>query len=592
MRLWVLLLLLPLAGCLGGSPDVVPATPRLDVEITWEPEAPRVGDPVTFRAAIRSNVPDDQVLDVAWRIESTDYAEARPEHRFLFSGLQDIQVEVTTTGTGTTTHNASLTVLPRGAAPPSAPPPAPEPVIEEGAPLEILSVVEGPTASFSYSWSQEAELLSWDFGDGSTSKERAPTHTYAARGLYTVTLRASSAEELAQATTVVEVLETGKQPHVLVGVVDSGINPYHEVYYRPERTAHPCTYIEDFPCDIPALELTVGPGVQSWQQAFQADQAKWESIRPGQWFWIPQTAFVAVHCAGLWDAANGDLCILDDSSMHGTGTTSSVLSENPDALLAFAEGALVSDITVFEEKKLPVDVLSLSLGFGGVPLIGLPAAPLPLGLCDVLIELPRKTIVVQSSGNEPGLSILLDCWSGAPGLITVGGASAASDGQEVFAYKDMDVVSYFCRPTAQTRSLSGERSSYCGTSFSAPTVAGALSKVILGLRETSGYTGGLDGDMVDPVLGISKADLRDALNVTASYSPQARYSNGCSLLGLGTCVPKNPAAPWLQWGWGFYDGWVADDTLVHLLGQPATPKSPAAVAHMEAVHAARQALYG
>ncbi len=47
--------------------------------------------------------------------------------------------------------------------------------------------------SFS-NFSQRADSYSWNFGDGNTSTEESPTHTYAAAGEYTVTLTAFGAE--------------------------------------------------------------------------------------------------------------------------------------------------------------------------------------------------------------------------------------------------------------------------------------------------------------------------------------------------------------------------------------------------------------
>lgn len=126
----------------------------------------------------------------------------------------------------------------------------------------------------------------------------------------------------------------------------------------------------------------------------------------------------------------------------------------------------------------------------------------------------------------------------------------------------------------------------CGTSFATPTVAGALSKVILGLREVSGYTGGIQDNYVDPVLGVSVHDLRGAMNRTASYEPEGQYPSH-------TGIPVNPVAPWVQWGWGFYDGLVANATLAHLLGTQEAPEKPdEAQLYMETVHTARSLYYG
>ncbi len=363
------------------------------------------------------------------------------------------------------------------------------------------------------------------------------------------------------------------EPHVIVGIPDTGINPYHEVYHRPERTEHPCTYVEGFPCDLPALELSIGEH-GSWEAAFEADRQLWEAIEPGDAFWIPRTNIVAAICQEPYlpedeplAGTGADLCILDDSHRHGTGTTSSVLSENPDALIAFKEGD--HSIQPFSEHAIPVDVYSVSWGHLVNPTWSGETAP----------------VYLTSSGNDPGTTVA-DAWAGRLDVISVGGFHAEYDMEETMAAKQPDIVSQYCREGAATQSLTGTADDYCGTSFSTPTAAGALSKVILGLRRASGYTGSVENGSVDPVLDISIAELRAAMNRTATYDPEPRYEADGTMVN----IPLNPVAPWVQMSWGFYDGTVADDTLAHLLGIREVPEKPEeARLYMETVVQAKQA---
>lgn len=363
----------------------------------------------------------------------------------------------------------------------------------------------------------------------------------------------------------------GPMPHVVVGVPDSGINPYHEVYHRPNLTVHPCTYIAEFSCDVEALPLSVGG--DDWEEMYAQDEALWDSVVPGEWYWIPETVFVAVSC----DPGELSICILDDSNMHGTGTTSSVLSENPDALIAFREGG--STTQPFVDAGLPVDIFSVSWG-NIVPVPGHP---------DVFCANHERTpIYVTAAGNDPRSS-LVDCRKGDPALITVGGADPDTAEEEAMSAKQPEVVSYYCRPTADTRTATEIRDRYCGTSFSAPTVAGALSKVVLAVRQDSGYTGSIVGHCVDPVAGFTSADLREAMNRTASYDTESSHSGSHTSAG----VPLNPVAPWHQWGWGFYDGRVADATIAHVLGHWTVPEKPQeARDHMELQYELKDHLYG
>ena len=50
----------------------------------------------------------------------------------------------------------------------------------------------GVSVSFSSSCSMDASTYDWNFGDGATSTEANPTHTYTAAGTYKVVLMAMS----------------------------------------------------------------------------------------------------------------------------------------------------------------------------------------------------------------------------------------------------------------------------------------------------------------------------------------------------------------------------------------------------------------
>ncbi len=365
--------------------------------------------------------------------------------------------------------------------------------------------------------------------------------------------------------------DTGFAPHVIIGIPDTGINPYHEIYHRPNLTEHPSTYIEDFPEDTPALNLSVGG--DDFDALFEADKEIWENIEEDTWYWIPQTVFVAVYCESGQSADHrGDYCILDDGHMHGTGTTSSALMENEDALFAFKAGG--PGIGPFRDGGIPVDIFSVSWGS---------IVPIPVDLGN-----DNAPIYVLSAGNDPRPTAA-DAWAGDPRNIVVGGAYAEDNTQEALAGNQPDVVSYFCRPTADTQTATGMRDSYCGTSFSGPTVAGALSKVVYAVRESTGYTGsGIQDGYVDPLANFTVEDLREALERTASYDPEPKYPN-TSDRGL----PLNPAAPWMQWSWGFYDGDIANVTIDHVLGIEEAPEKPMeAQLWMDGVRTVKETLHG
>jgi hypothetical protein len=380
--------------------------------------------------------------------------------------------------------------------------------------------------------------------------------------------------------------DTGSAQAV-VGVPDTGINPYHEQFYQPDRTQDPCEYVDGLSCGwadakMEKLNLSldkVHAGELSVQEAVQQDG--WDQLETEQWYWIPQTPFVAVYCnppedRGGFNSDGSATCILDDGTAHGSGTTSAVLEENPEALIAFKQGG--PGVGPFENADVPVDVYSVSWGT---------AFPFPFTQ-----GVPDRPFYVVSAGND-GRSTFTDGWAGNPETIAVGGGyrdSVTGDpGDEPTSGRDTDVVAHFCRELAAPLSADAE-TRYCGTSFSAPTVAGGLSKAIHDLRDESGYEGSITSDgLVDPVADVSKADLRDAVNVTATYDPGGFSTEA----GTSTVsVPLADPAPWLQWGWGWYDGDQAPATVDHLTGDDTYEKSDEVRTYMETQHDLRRLLYG
>ena len=86
---------------------------------------------------------------------------------------------------------------------------------------------------------------------------------------------------------------TASNPHAVVALVDSGINPYHEVFRdrSPLARRHPSTYLPGFPSDAQALRLTFD--APSYWAAVRADCKRvWSKIEPGRFYWFPGTKIV------------------------------------------------------------------------------------------------------------------------------------------------------------------------------------------------------------------------------------------------------------------------------------------------------------
>lgn len=379
------------------------------------------------------------------------------------------------------------------------------------------------------------------------------------------------------------------KPSVVVAVADSGVNPYHKVYYRPEMTQHPCTYVEGYDCGIPALELSIGE-YDTWQEAYEADRELWASVTLHKWYWIPKTNIIGAVChsplgggavaQAINTVAPKLICILDDSSNHGTGTSSAVLMEGPDSLLLIHEG----DSTAADLLTAPVrpDIQSHSWG---------PPVPLPLHAFGMAVDdsdncgfgqVGPETLFFQAAGNEALWPAPADQSRFCPSSINVGGGT--SDSGEVGSWSLYDFASWYCRPGALTKSLDGY-GEYCGTSFSAPTAAGTAAAALLEIRRAQGYTGRNTGDMVST--SVTRKQFINALQMAASYDPEETYPNGNGYAPLLLI----PGQEYLVWGWGFLDRQVVPDVVSCVLGPVCPQKRPEAVQWNEARHKVREEIW-
>lgn len=377
---------------------------------------------------------------------------------------------------------------------------------------------------------------------------------------------------------------TSGQPTVVVAVADTGVNPYHEMYYRPENTAHPCTWVAGFDdCSIPALELSIGE-YATYEEAVAADRAVWDAVKLHQWYWIPRTNIIGAVCEGTGSISTSvGVCILDDNG-HGTGTTSSVLTEEPDALLLVHEG----NSGAYDLATAPVvpDLQSHSWA---------PPAPLPLHAADPLVPggsvfcgdraFDVETILFLAAGNEAPFPTFLDC-SRVDNRVQVVGGGYPGYWTPV-SWSAYDFASWFCRPTALHTSTTDMRDSYCGTSFSAPTAAGTAAAALLAIRRAEGYGGRSTADMVSA--SVSREAFIGALRSAATYTPDSKFDNTPDVFSPGIPLPEQ--APYLFWGYGWLDSTVAAAVTACALDGDCPAKSDEAATYNEQRRAIRSATF-
>jgi PKD repeat protein/uncharacterized protein YjiK len=147
------------------------------------PVADFSGDPTTGDAPLTVSFSDGSSGDpTAWDWDFGDGAtssEQNPVHTYTAPGSYTVTLTVTNAGgSDALTKPAYITV--------TQPPPMAE---FTGSPMTGDTPL---TVNFTDLSSEDPTAWAWDFGDGATSSEQNPVHTYGAPGSYTVTLTASN----------------------------------------------------------------------------------------------------------------------------------------------------------------------------------------------------------------------------------------------------------------------------------------------------------------------------------------------------------------------------------------------------------------
>lgn len=183
----------------GGVP---PQPPK--AEFSFSPDNPKVGETISFDASTSSD-PDGQIVKYDWDFGdgfTLSGSEQTPLHTYTSAGEFTVKLIVTDDDGLTGTQTQRIKVLEVTSQPPKA---------------EFKFDPEDPkvdeTVQFTdQSTDADGQITSWDwdFGDGSTSTEQNPTHSYTTAGSFTVTLAVTDNDDLTNTTSkTITVLEPG-----------------------------------------------------------------------------------------------------------------------------------------------------------------------------------------------------------------------------------------------------------------------------------------------------------------------------------------------------------------------------------------------
>ena len=419
-----------------------------------------------------------------------------------------------------------------------------------------------------------------------------------------------------------------KKEFVVIALVDSGINPYHQDFQAPEFVHHPSKYIEGYPSDAEAFDLSLDvANKEGYEAARKADDLDWQLLQSNKLYWFPGTRVIGGIStgAGGTEEPYAERKVLDDQG-HGTGTASVAagrfFGSNPNALIVEVE-ALGEPSVAWASKQPWIDIVSNSWGN---------RANLPLGdPGDTKIGTERGQSWVWSAGNgatntnsssvfpsgtdpcqckTPDSDIsITDPWSGPSWLMTVGAVSPINGQAHWWHSYPVDVASFGSKWRAAgafgVKIVPDEKNvetrDFGGTSCATPITAGVLSRVILEAREILGdTTGGQRPDQAVAVGPKSRAPEKGPLSDGVLTRVEAEE------IVLKTPVPTpadpqkltwdyavRPTTPayWIHQGYGVVDRNSLALALKVLVGKEPLPDRAEVDAWIEATDMIRDALW-
>lgn len=356
------------------------------------------------------------------------------------------------------------------------------------------------------------------------------------------------------------------KPRVVVAVVDTGINPYHEffnaggtVYGKSKPNSVTPAVLKEFGIDK-AHTITLSR-TGDFAADFAKDSDQFDKIKKGEPYWFKGTNVIGISFE------DGPKLRPDGTeSTHGIGTAGAVIAANPEAIVVAVEG-INNESEKWAFTHPAVDIVSNSYG----PFTSYPTLNHLSHSYEGVVK--NGKMHFGAAANDPTYAGI-DETAGPWWSIGIAGfEEGSSNGRQLFSGQVPDFVGDFTQELPYCRSCETGLRSVSGTSFATPRSAGTFSKILLEARRASGHTGGIKSFRGEPHLvtgefHFTNWEMRRALEEAAVYPRSSQYSAD------PTATPVNDEAPWYQTGWGLITPQKKARVIEEALGQLGIGRAP------------------
>lgn len=293
------------------------------------------------------------------------------------------------------------------------------------------------------------------------------------------------------------------RPSVVIAVIDTGINFYHEQYrlrgaaQDAEEMATAAALVPDVP-NIPLperIEIPLSLAVEDWEAAEKADHEALMQMEPRTLYTFPGTKVIGA--ISFQEPGSDWPIILDRPGGHGTMTTSRAVGndiaiggDEADIWLVMVQGFTPEALEWVAAQEW-IDIASISAGLSFMPIApGVANAGEAAGLSDAVGTynlLSHKKPFFASTGNGVGNAGALGfpSWlrgaSGTPDVLSVG----ANNNGEMSQWHNQDpyISADGCdNPSADSDDTKSVSNYGGGTSSATPYSAGGGAKLLLEAR--------------------------------------------------------------------------------------------------------------